>query len=434
VLAREARAVGVHVTFGPVLDVNSNPANPIINTRSFGEDPALVARLGTAYIRGAHSEGLLATAKHFPGHGDTEADSHIELPRITADEARLEAVELVPFRAAVEAGVDAVMTAHIAVTGVEGPDAPPATLSPRFMTGLLRDRMGFEGLLFTDAMDMGAVAERYGDTEPLILALEAGADVLLMPLDVGTAVEAVTEAVRSGRLAEARIDASVRRVLEAKARAGVHRDRTVSLEAVDEVVGTREHAAVARGIAERSLTLARDPDGLVPLPASARRVLSLTYADPADLVAGRSLARALREGGLEVMEARLDARSGEAEVAAVRARADSADLVLVAAFVSPREYQGTVGTRGGFAELVEALVAAGEPVVAVSFGSPYLLGSFPSVPAYLLAWGGAEVSQRAAARALLGEIPIAGKLPISLPPHHRIGEGIERPAAAGRTR
>lgn len=433
VLGREARAVGVHMVFGPVLDVNSNPLNPIINTRSFGEDPREVARLGTAYLRGARAEGLLTTAKHFPGHGDAEADSHIELPRITADRARLDAVELVPFRAAVEAGVDAVMTAHVAVTGVEGADAPPATLSRRFMTGLLREELGFEGILFTDAMDMGAVAERYGRTEPLLLALEAGADVLLMPLDAEEAVEAVLGAVAAGRIAEARIDASVRRVLAAKARAGLHRGRLVSLERVDDDVATRAHAAVAREVAERSLTLARDRAGLVPLPA-ATRVLSVTYADPADLVAGRAFARELREGGLEVTEARLDHRSTAEELDSVRALAGAADRVVVSAFVSPREHTGSVGTRGGFAELVEGLAAAGEPLVAVSFGSPYLLGSFPSVPAYLLAWGGADVSQRAAARALLGRVPITGKLPVSLPPHHRAGEGIERPAAPGRTR
>ncbi|HUG40441.1 MAG TPA: glycoside hydrolase family 3 N-terminal domain-containing protein [Longimicrobiales bacterium] len=427
VVGREARAVGVHVNFGPVLDVNSNPANPIINTRSMGEDPALVARLGRAYIRGAHAEGLLTTAKHFPGHGDTSEDSHIELPTITADRARMDTVELPPFRAAVDAGVDAIMTAHISVPGVEGPGAPPATLSRYFMTALLRDDMGFRGLLFTDAMDMGGVAGEFGGgAEVLIRALEAGADVLLMPEDVGTAVDAVAGAVESGRLHERRIDASVRRILEAKARAGLHRGRLVDLEAVDDVVGVRAHTAVAREVAERSLTLARDRGGLVPLrPGS--RVLALTYADSRNPAAGGLFPRVLAET-LPTDAARVDERTTDGEWEALRLRADSADVVIVTAQVTPREYEGTVDPAASFAAFVESLAAAGKPVVAVSFGSPYLLDGFPSVGTYLLAWGGADVSQMAAADALLGRVRIGGRLPIALPPHHDVGTGIRRAA------
>lgn len=428
VLGREARAVGVHITFGPVLDVNSNPANPIINTRSFGEDPRLVARLATAYIRGAHEAGLMTTGKHFPGHGDTEVDSHIDLPFISATRERLDRVELPPFRAAIEAGLDAVMTAHIAMTGIDGADAPPATLSPYFGTRLLREEMGFRGLLFTDAMDMGAISKRYGTSEPLLLALEAGADVLLMPIGVTHAIETVLRAVETGRIAEARLDRSVRRVLEAKARAGLHRQREVDLAAVDRVVGTRAHTEVAREIAERSITLARDSRGLVPLAAGARRVLSVTYAEPYDLIAGRAFNRELAERGREVETVRVDERTTPAEYDELHTRAAAADVVIVSAYVSPREYAGSVATRGRFAEFVERLAVDGRPVVVVSFGSPYLLSSFPLVPAYLLAWGGAEISQRAAARALRGEIAISGRLPISLPPHHALGDGLVRPA------
>lgn len=428
VLGEEARAVGVHMTFGPVLDANSNPDNPIINTRSFGEDPALVADLATAYIRGARSAGLMTTGKHFPGHGDTEADSHIELPTIRADRARLDAVELPPFRTAVAAGVDGIMTAHIAVVGVEGPDAPPATLSPYFMTGVLRDEMGFQGVLFTDAMTMGGVANRYGATEPLILALEAGADVLLMPRNVGQAIQTVMGALRSGRLSEARIDASVRRVLAAKVRAGLPQERFVSLDSIARRVGTREHTAVAREIAERSIVLARDARGLVPLPATAARVLSITFADPADWIAGRAFNRTLAGHGHHVEAVRVDERTAAAEYAALRARADSADVVLASAYVSPLEYRGSVGAGSDFTAFVEALARGGKSVVAVSFGSPYLLHQVPAVPAYLLGWGGAEVSQRAAARALLGQAPITGTLPISLPPFHARGAGLRRDA------
>jgi beta-N-acetylhexosaminidase len=428
VMGVEARAVGVHMTFGPVLDVNSNPANPIINTRSFGESPELVERLASAYIHGARPAGLMTTGKHFPGHGDTYEDSHVALPTIPADRARLDEVELRPFRSAVRDGVDAIMTAHIAVVGVEGPDARPATLSPYFMTGVLREEMGFGGLLFTDAMTMAGIARRYGATEPLVMAIEAGADVLLMPRDVRSAIETVVAAVESGRLSEARIEASVRRLLAAKWRAGLAENRLVELERVSEVVAVRAHTALARTVAERSITLARDERGSVPLSPAVRRILSITYARPTDLTAGRAFDAALRGEGTRVTSVRVDERSTAEELERLRQLVADADVVVASAYVAPVvDGESTVTTDGGFAGFVQELAAAGTPLVVVSFGSPYLIGAIPTAPAYLLAWSGAEVSQRAAAHALLGRNPITGTLPISLPPHHAIGTGLQRP-------
>ncbi|MEO5580971.1 MAG: glycoside hydrolase family 3 N-terminal domain-containing protein [Gemmatimonadaceae bacterium] len=430
VLGTEARAVGVHMTFGPVLDVNANPVNPIINTRSFGEDPALVSRLSGAYIRGARESGLMTTGKHFPGHGDTRVDSHIELPTILADRAHLDAVDLPPFRAAVASGIDAIMTAHIAVTGVLGPDAPPATLSPHFMTDILRTQMSFRGLLVTDAMTMGGVANRYGATEPLILALNAGADILLMPRSVTDAIETIMGALASGRVRQSRVDEAVRRVLRAKMQAGLRTGRLVDLNAIDTIVNVPLNTAIARTVAEQSITLARDSRNLVPLDRSAKRVLSITFADASDLVAGRVFNQELRRGGFPVEVVSVDGRTSTAQYQALKTRADSADLIVASAYVSPRDGKGSISTEGDLPALIEGLTAAGKAVIAVSFGSPYLLSAFPSVPAYMLAWGGAPVSQRAAAAALLGEIAIRGKLPISLPPHFAAGAGIERPAAA----
>ena len=421
----EARAVGVHLTFAPVLDVNSNPLNPIINTRSFGEDPAEVARLATAFVRGAHAEALMAAGKHFPGHGDTEADTHIGVAAIRADRARLDAVELVPFRAAVAAGVEGMMAAHISVTGVEGPDAPPASLSRRFVTEVLREEMGFGGLVFSDAMDMGAVVRRYGRTEPLLMALEGGVDVLLQPLDAREAVDAVVAAVGAGRISEARLDASVRRVLLAKARAGMPAFRTVELEAVDDLVGRRAHQQLAQAVAERSITLARDERGMVPLTPGAR-ILSVTYAEAVDLTAGRAFDRELGRLGFRVIPVRVDPQTPAEAYARIHALADSADVVLASAYVQPREHAGTVGARGGFPRFVETLAARGGRVAAVSFGSPYVISFYPSAPAYLLAWGGAEVSQRAAARALAGQAAVSGRLPVSIPPLFARGAGLRR--------
>jgi beta-N-acetylhexosaminidase len=427
VLGSEARAIGVHMVFGPVLDVNSNPLNPIINTRSFGESPDLVGRLARAYIRGARSKGLMSTGKHFPGHGDTDVDSHLELPTIRANRAHLDSIDLPPFRAAVGEGIDAIMTAHIAVVGVEGDTAGPATLSRGFMTGVLRDEMHFGGLLFTDAMTMGGVAKRYGATEPLIMAVEAGADVLLMPRSVPDAIETIMAAVRSGRLSEPRIDASVRRILTAKARAGLRQGRLVDLNSVDHIVDIPEHTRIAEEVADRSITLAQDRMSLVPLARdSTKKILIVTYADASDLVAGRAFNSIVTPRLPGSATIRIDDRTNDSEYATLATKADSADLLLVSAYVSPREFSGTVGAQAGFSQFVERFALSGKPTIVISFGSPYLLSAFPSVSSYLLAWGGSPVSQRAAALAVLGEREINGRLPISLPPALPFGAGIHR--------
>jgi len=425
----EGRAVGVHLNFGPVLDVNSNPDNPIINTRSFGEDPELVARLGAAFIRGARAAGLMTTAKHYPGHGDTHVDSHIDLPQTDATRARLDTLELVPFERAVEVGVDAIMTAHIAAPRILGPDAPPATLSPYFLDGVLRGELGFEGLIITDAIRMGAIARRYGTGEAAVRTLQAGADIILMPLDVTETIDAVSAAVSEGRLAEERLDGAVRRVLEAKARAGLHHGRLVDPEALPEIVGRREHVAFADSVAALSITLPRDHEDIVPLPAAGvGRVLSIVFARRNDPVAGLAF-NGVIAGAADSLEAVwLDYGTHPATYDSLAVRADSADLVLVSVYVSPSAGEGTVAVPDSFAAFVNGVFLAGHRAVVLSFGNPYLLTDFPDVGTYLIAWGGREVSQRAAARALLGEAAITGTLPISLPPYHRAGEGLVRRA------
>lgn len=429
VTGREARAIGVHLVFGPVLDVNANPLNPIINTRSFGENPELVSLLATAYIRGARSTGVMTTGKHFPGHGDTDVDSHLDLPTIRAGRTHLDSVDFPPFRAAIASDVDAIMTAHIAEVGVEGADAPPATLSHVFMSDVLRNEMGFHGLLFTDAMDMGGIAKRYGATEPLILALEAGTDFLLMPKNVPTAIETILGAVQSGRITEARIDASVRRVLTAKARAGLIAGRFVNLAAIDRVVDIPANEKVAEEVAEKSITLGRDLQNVVPVrDAGARRILSITYAGSSDLTAGSAFDAAVRVRAPHLTTARADSRTTPSEYSALLARADSADVVVVSAYVSPTAFRGTIGADTSFAGMVDSLAREKKPVVLISFGSPYLVSSFPNVSSYMFAWGGAPICQRAAARALFGERAITGKLPISIPPLLRFGDGVAREA------
>ena len=428
VTASEARAVGVHLIFAPVLDVNSNPLNPVINTRAFGEDPADVSRLGVAFLRGVHDGGGLATAKHFPGHGDTRTDSHITLPVVPADRARLDSVELVPFQAAIDAGVDAVMTAHVAMPALLGEDGPPATLSPELMTGLLREEMGFEGVLFTDALRMGAITEAYGAGEAAVLALEAGSDVLLAPASVPGAIDAVVAAVDEGRLTRGRLEASARRLLEMKARVGLHERRDVPLDAVSSRVGTAEHLAFADSMAQRAITLPRDRNGVVPLdPAVTRSVLSVTWARDHDLLAGRTFDPLLGRYVAAVTRARVGPTTTRREYAELLERAATHDLVVVSAYVPPRAGAGSVAATDAFSRFVTAVDDAG-PTVVISFGSPYLLTAFPEVGTYMLAWGDREVSQRAAAAALVGQTPIAGRLPVSIPPLHALGDGLDRQA------
>ncbi|MFH1762551.1 MAG: glycoside hydrolase family 3 N-terminal domain-containing protein [Gemmatimonadota bacterium] len=428
VTAIEARAVGVHLNFAPVLDVNSNPLNPIINTRSFGQDPHIVADLGAAYLAGAREGGVLTTAKHFPGHGDTKTDSHVELPIVDADRDRLEALELIPFRRAVAEGVDAVMTAHVAVPAILGPDGPPATLSHFFLTELLREDMGFDGLLLTDAIRMRAISDGYGIGESAVLAVEAGADIILAPADIWVTVDALEEAVLSGRISRERLDASLRRILEMKARVGLHQNRMVNLARIGEVVASEEHLSLADSAATRSITLPRDREGLIPVdPRRYARVLHVVYARAEELTAGLALSASLGVYFKDLTIRRLTPDSPASEYQELAWVRGESDLVIVSAFVPPRAGAGDVAVPTLFSRFVEES-GEGKPTVVLSLGNPYLLTSFPGVGSYLLAWGPHEVSQRAAVRALVGESAISGRLPISLPPLHQVGEGLRREA------
>ncbi len=426
ITAAEARAVGVHMIFAPVLDVNSNPDNPIINTRSFGESPTEVGRLGRAFIEGAREGGVLTTAKHFPGHGDTEIDSHVALPIVTADRDRLDRFELVPFQWAIDAGVDAVMTAHVSVPEILGEDAPPATMSPYFMSTLLREDMGFEGLLVTDALRMAAITDAYGEGDAAVVALEAGSDVILAPHDPATAVEALVSAVASGRVSRDRLQASVRRVLEVKARVGLHEDRFVDLDAVDEIVGSGAHVGEARQSAERALTLVADPRNNVPLDLGrTRTLLSVTYARASDVVAGLAFDAELRRYGMDVRSVRVEAETRLSTYDELRATVDSVDALLVSVYTPPAAAASNAGVAEPLTDLVRA-VEGRATVVVTSLGNPYLQSAFPTADAYLIGWGPRELPQEAAARALLGAVPITGRLPITLPPSQRPGMGLDR--------
>jgi beta-N-acetylhexosaminidase len=426
VTAIEARAVGIQLTFSPVADVNNNPANPIINTRSFGEDPALVSRLVTAYVRGAGEHGLMTTAKHFPGHGDTGTDSHISVPVAPGCWDRLDTLELAPFRAAIAAGVTAIMTAHVALPCLDSLEPLPATLSPAVMTGILRDSLGFRGLVVTDALVMGAIVERFGAGESAVRAFLAGSDILLMPADIQSAVDAMAAAVDSGRITEERLDRSVRRVLELKVQAGLFRQRLVSLDALPTVVGQRAFQEIADGIAQRSLTLAtRGP--VDDFRARRGRVAVITYADETNLSIGNTLIRELRAAGDSVATFRLYPASGPASYDSARAVIARLPRTLYATGVRPIAWRGHVALPDALAALIGG-TARDHPTMLVSFGSPYLLSQLPGFSGgFLLAWGDSPAAEGAAARALTGSAPITGTLPITLDAGHPRGTGIRIP-------
>jgi beta-N-acetylhexosaminidase len=427
-IAEEGRAVGIHINFAPVVDVNNNPANPVINTRSFGEDPAHVARLSALFIRGARDGGQLATAKHFPGHGDTDVDSHVGLPIVGADRARLNAVELVPFKAAIAEGASLVMTAHIALPAVQGDSTTPATLAPRIITGLLRDTLGFRGVAITDAMTMEGIGKGYTTEQSSVLAVKAGADILLKPSDPVRAIDAVVAAVERGEISRGRIDSSARAVLELKARSGAAVHPMVSLEHLREVVASPAHRAVAASIAQRSLTLLRDHDRLIPL-ADTGRVLVVRYAPETEIKAGRALeammtsARAGRGRRTEVV--RIGPGATRDLLDSLDRLADASRTVIVTAYVRRVEGAGRVAVPTNVANWIDAL-SRRRPVIVVAFGNPYLLGQFPSVGSYLAAYGVSDDLERAAVAAILGRAPITGRAPISLPGVFAAGDGLRR--------
>jgi beta-N-acetylhexosaminidase len=458
VTAREARALGVQHVFAPVVDVNNNAANPVINVRSYGEDPREVARFAAAFTEGAQGAGVIATAKHFPGHGDTSVDSHRGLPVISVKRERLEQVELVPFRAVIAAGVGSVMSAHIGLPEIDPTQVKPlprgeslraayveeggeivdenaylpGTLSPVVLGGLLRRDLGFDGIVVTDAMDMSGLTIYFRQDEAAVRAVLAGADLLLKPADPDAATRGLREAVRSGRLTEKRLEESARKILAAKYDLGLVRERLTPLEELDRLVSGPEALRLADEVAARALTLVRDdarllqrPDGAGLRPGARLFNLAVTNGEDRHFISNAFVTQMARLGR-RVETAVLDARATEAEVQEALARAAKADVVIASMYGRVRSgaaNSGAVPEPG--ARAIKTLLERGTPVVGVSFGNPYLLQNFPALKTYVVAYGDMPSLQRAAARALAGRADITGRLPISLPGLYPRGTGIQ---------
>jgi len=429
ITALEARAIGVQWIYAPVSDVNNNPGNPIINTRSFGEDPARVAEFVSAFVRGVQENGGIATAKHFPGHGDTAADSHIDLPVIRADRARLDELELVPFRAAISMRVGSIMTGHLNVPSLEPDPDTPATLSHNILTDLLRKQLRYEGLIVTDAMDMGGITVRYAPGEAAVRAVAAGTDCVLMPPVPDAAFESLQSAVKSGRISKERLDGSVRRILQAKARLGLYSKRLVDLNAINHKFGSVAWQKEAQEISDRGVTLLRDTPHRLPLDATkpSRALLLAFYADP-EPYPGEDLERELRARFDSVTTLRADTKFVNAGILKLPPP-NSYDVAILAMFVRVSDRKGNVDVPAEQAALAEQVYKTGKPVITVGLASPYLIERFPQAETWLAAFGISDVAQISVARAIFGQIPVRGHLPVTVPGVNlKAGFGIELPA------
>jgi beta-N-acetylhexosaminidase len=461
VTAREARALGIGQIFAPVADVNNNAANPVINVRSYGEDPAEVARFVAAFVEGAQRNNVISTAKHFPGHGDTATDSHRGLPIINVPLARLNSIELVPFRAAVKEGVGAVMTGHISLPQLDPTSiAPlpreqvlrpayadteivvenatlPGTLSP-VVGQLLRRDLGFEGMIVTDALDMSGLTIYFKQDEAAVRAVLAGADMLLKPSDVDACVRGLREAVRAGRVTEARIEESARKILAAKYDLGLVKQRITPIDRIDTLVSSREAVELSNEIAEHAITLVRNDAKLLPLASlkADARIFNLAVTNGDDrLFIVNPFYAAMARAGHQVESLVLDERSSEAEVRQALDRAQGADLVIASLYGRVRSGQArSVGLPEPGARALTELINRKAPVIGISFGNPYLLQNFPDLQTYVVAYGDMPSLQQAAARAVLGTIDITGRLPITLSSLYARGTGIQMRRERAATR
>lgn len=428
ITALEGRAMGIHMTYAPVVDVNVNPENPIINTRSFGEDPELVGRLAKAFIKGCQENGLIATAKHFPGHGDTDLDSHTHLPTIHADQERLERVELYPFKQAIEAGVQAVMAAHLHLPALDPTPNLPATLSPVIITELLRKKLGFKGIIVTDSMGMGGITTLYGPEEAALKAVKAGVDMLLLPPKPHEVIDALIQAVLSGEIPEKRIDVSVKRILKAKARLGIHKNKLVAVDSLANTIASSELLQQASRMFERSMTLVKNEGNILPLSDTFQKVAVFSLSsDLGDYFAGKVFVREIERRCSEVTSFYAERTTGEKFIQKGVEKAREAQVIIIALFSSLRAWKGSVDLELRHIELVREMAEESIPVIVVSFGSPYFLQHFPEVDSYLCAYRNVPQAQEAAVKALFGEIEVTGKLPVSLPGLYPLGHGLVLP-------
>jgi beta-N-acetylhexosaminidase len=448
ITAQESRAIGIHWNFFPVADVNSNPVNPVINTRSFGEDPQQVGDLVAAYIKGAHEGGMLATAKHFPGHGDTATDSHLGVARVGGDLAHLKSIELPPFQKAIDSGVDSIMVAHVSVPALEPDPNRVATTSTLVVTDLLKKQMKFRGIVTTDALDMAGLTRLYASDvgRAAVEAFKAGNDLLLIPADLDASYKAMLKAVDSGEISPARLDESVLKILKAKASLGLHKARLVNIAGISEQVGKPQNMAMGQQVADAAVTLVRENGKLLPLKATGtvkeglpymtaeethNRLVVVVLSEDVRMDSGRVLAREVRGRVPDANVIYVDPRIADAMSDEVLKAVDEAQAVIATVYVipTPGSTKNSVAVADATGTLLAKLTEhAAQKTAVVAMGNPYVVSDFPGIQNYLCTFSNATVSELSAVKALFGEIPIRGRLPVSIPNIAQRGAGIERPA------
>ena len=448
ITAQEARAIGIHWNFFPVADVNSNPANPVINTRSFGEDPQQVGQLVTAYIKGAHEGGMLTTAKHFPGHGDTATDSHLGVARVDGDLAHLHSIELPPFQKAIDGGVDAVMVAHVTVPALEPDPDRVATTSSHIVIDLLRKQMKFDGIVTTDALDMAGLTRLYASNvgRAAVEAFKAGNDLLLIPADLDASYREMVKAVQSGEIPAARLDESVLRLLKAKASLGLNKARLMDVAGVGKEVGKPQNVLTGQQVADDAVTLVRENGKVLPLKSvgttkgglpymtteeTRNRLVVIVFSDDVRMPVGRVLEGQIRARVPDANVLFVDPRIAGGMSDDVMRAVDEAEAVVAAVYAVP--VPGGMKNSAAVADATSTLLTkmiehAREKMAVVALGNPYVVTGFPGIQNYLCTFSNETVSELSAVKALFGDIPIRGHLPVSIPNVAQRGAGIERQA------
>lgn len=422
ITARESRAVGIHWTNSPVADVNTNPDNPIVNTRSFGENPRQVAKYVDAYVRGLQAGRMMATLKHFPGHGDTKEDSHMQLPVLGFNEARLLSTELVPFVAGIGAGAKAVMTAHISLPQIDN-SGHASTLSPAVVTGILREKLGFQGIVVTDGMTMQGITSHYAAGEAAVLAIEAGVDCILVPDNFEKAFDGVLNAVKSGRISGQRLDASVRKILAAKSWVGIDQHRIVDVACVSDVVGSPAADSIAQSICNCAVTLLRNKGGLIPLSQPAE-IHIVTLTNECSSQVGQELERSLQARHPLTRLVRVFDGSADEETRDVLRNLNRSDVVVLAVYLSIGSWKGKIELPPSSTNFLRKIKQLRKPIITVAFGDPYVIAKLPETDVMMTPYAGHARAERSIAAAILGEIEIKGKLPVTIPGKYAIGEGL----------
>jgi len=428
IAASESRAVGIHWNFSPVMDVNNNPENPIINTRSFGEDPTLVGEFGLQFMKGLQEHGMLATAKHFPGHGDTETDSHSALAMIPSDSSRLWSLELKPFQTVIDAGVDAVMVAHIHAPDYQPEANRPATLSPFWVTEILRKKMGFNGVVVTDAMNMGGIVGNYSDTYAVIQAIKAGCDFILQNNHFKETIDAVEDAVNKGILTEKRIDESVLRLLKLKEKIGLHRSRNLNIEYTRRELGNKEFSIVAQKIAQNAITCVKNNENILPLHLTPDDTLYIIdLYDYGYNHAQSFVTKQIIKAGINYKSYQIDESDSQQMLDVILSKVPSNGIVIINAFSNPKPWKNRIFLPDNETDFLKKLTEKTSRIILNSLGNPYLIGEFPEIPVFLCSYKDSELMQTALANALLGHAQISGKLPVTIPEIAIRGFGIQIP-------